>query len=34
MMDSGFHIEEERAHDRLAEPFPTDPWTGNKVVSR
>jgi CubicO group peptidase (beta-lactamase class C family) len=32
MMDSGFHIEEERAHDRLAEPFPTDPWTGNKVV--
>ena len=32
MIDSGFHIEEERAHDRLAEPFPTDPWTGNKVV--
>jgi CubicO group peptidase (beta-lactamase class C family) len=32
MMDSGFHIEEERAHDRLAEPFATDPWTGNKVV--
>jgi CubicO group peptidase (beta-lactamase class C family) len=32
MTDSGFHIEEERAHDRLAEPFPTDPWTGNKVV--
>ena len=31
MMDSGFHIEEERAHDRLAEPFPTDPWNGEKV---
>jgi len=32
MMDSGFHIEEARAHDRLAEPFAADPWTGNKVV--
>jgi len=32
MMDSGFHIEEERAHDRLAEPFANDPWTGNKVI--
>ena len=32
--DDGYRlpIEEERAHDRLAEPFPNDPWTGNKVV--
>jgi len=32
MMDSGFHIDEERGKARLAEPFPEDPWTGNKVV--
>lgn len=32
MTDTGFHIDAERAQDRLAEPFPTDPWTGAKVV--
>lgn len=32
MMDSGFHIDEGRGAGRLAEPFPNDPWTGQKVV--
>lgn len=32
MMDTGFHIDEARGGDRLAEPFANDPWTGNKVV--
>lgn len=32
MTDTGFHIDADRAQDRLAEPFPTDPWTGAKVV--
>ena len=30
MAETGFHTGEENA-DRLAEPFPTDPWTGEKV---
>ncbi|ETR75595.1 beta-lactamase [Afipia sp. P52-10] len=32
MTDTGFHIDADRAEGRLAEPFPTDPWTGAKVV--
>jgi CubicO group peptidase (beta-lactamase class C family) len=32
MTDTGFHIDADRADGRLAEPFPTDPWTGAKVV--
>lgn len=32
MTDTGFHIDADRAQGRLAEPFPTDPWTGAKVV--
>jgi CubicO group peptidase (beta-lactamase class C family) len=32
MTDSGFHIDEERGGDRLAEPFADDPWTGTKVI--
>jgi CubicO group peptidase (beta-lactamase class C family) len=32
MTDSGFHIDEARGKGRLAEPFPTDPWTGAKVT--
>jgi len=30
MAETAFHTGEENAH-RLAEPFPTDPWTGEKV---
>src|SRR5882724_9976744 len=30
MAETAFHTGEENA-DRLAEPFPTDPWTGDKV---
>jgi CubicO group peptidase (beta-lactamase class C family) len=30
MAETGFHTGAENA-DRLAEPFPTDPWTGDKV---
>lgn len=32
MTDTGFHIDASRAEGRLAEPFPIDPWTGEKVV--
>lgn len=32
MTDTGFHIDAERGGDRLAEVFPTDPWTGAKVA--
>lgn len=32
MMDTGFHIDEGRGAGRLAEPFPFDPWNGQKVV--
>jgi CubicO group peptidase (beta-lactamase class C family) len=31
MMDTGFFIDEERGKGRLAEAFPTDPWTGEAV---
>src|ERR1700681_2814610 len=31
MAETAFHTGEENA-DRLAEPFPTDPWTGDKVA--
>jgi CubicO group peptidase (beta-lactamase class C family) len=30
MSETGFHAERENAH-RLAEPFPTDPWSGETV---
>ena len=32
MTDTGFHIDAGRAEGRLAEVFPVDPWTGNKVA--
>lgn len=32
MTDTGFHIDADRGQGRLAEPFPTDPWTGAKVA--
>ena len=31
MMDTGFYIDEDRGNGRLAEAFPTDPWTGEAV---
>lgn len=32
MHDTGFHIDEERGRNRLAEPFSVDPWDGSKIT--